>query len=79
MGKKIVILGSSDTKKDQLKFLREKIIQRGHEPIFMDMAMGGPARLASEVTPFEIATAGGNRLEDLLVSKDRYFVTNVMT
>lgn len=79
MRKKIVILGTSDTKKDQLAFLMEKIIQRGHEAIFMDLAMGGPARLPSEVSPPEIAREGGKRLEDLVVSKDRYFVTNVMS
>lgn len=78
MGNKIVILGTSDTKKDQVKFLIDKIIRRGHEAIFMDLAMGAPPQLQGEITPDEVAAAAGKRLKDLVVSKDRFLVTNIM-
>ena len=41
MKKKIVIIGTVDTKGDQLRFLKERIESRGHEAILMDISMGG--------------------------------------
>jgi uncharacterized protein (UPF0261 family) len=79
MGKKIVILGTLDTKGEQLRFLREKIASRGHEPILMDLSMGGFPGFEADVTPEEIARLVGKNLEELIASKDRLSVTNAMT
>jgi uncharacterized protein (UPF0261 family) len=79
MGKKIVILGTTDTKGDQLRFLKEKLTARGHEAILMDLSMGGAPGLEADITPHEIAGLVGKNLEDLTASRDRLSVTNVMT
>ncbi len=79
MGKKIVILGTVDTKGEQLRFLKERIVSRGHEPILMDLSMGGLPGFQADITPHEIAGLMGKTLEELRASKDRLSVTNVMT
>jgi len=79
MGKKIVIIGTADTKVAQLQYLKEKITSRGHEPILMDLSMGGDPGFEAEITPREIAGLVGKDLEELVGSKDRFAVTNAMS
>ncbi len=79
MGKKIVILGTVDTKAEQLRFLKERIAARGHEPILMDLSMGGHPSFQADITPHEIAGLVGRNLEELTASRDRLSVTNAMT
>jgi uncharacterized protein (UPF0261 family) len=79
MGKKVVILGTVDTKGEQLRFLKERIASRGHEPILMDLSMGGLPGFQADITPHEIAGLTGKTLEELRASRDRLSVTNVMT
>jgi uncharacterized protein (UPF0261 family) len=79
MGKKIVILGTVDTKGEQLRFLKESIVSRGQEPILMDLSMGGHPGFQADITPQEIAGLVGMNLEELTASRDRLSVTNVMT
>jgi uncharacterized protein (UPF0261 family) len=71
MPKKIVILGTADTKGEQLRFLKEKITSRGHEAILMDLSMGGRSGFEVDVTAAEIAGLGGKSQEEIIVSKDR--------
>ena len=79
MGKKIVILGTVDTKGEQLRFLKERVASRGHEPILMDLSMGGHPGFQADITPHEIAEIVGKDLGTLTASRDRLSVTNVMT
>jgi uncharacterized protein (UPF0261 family) len=79
MGKKIVILGTVDTKGEQLRFLKERIATRGLDPILMDLSMGGHPGFQADITPQEIASLVGKNLEELTASKDRLSVTNLMT
>jgi uncharacterized protein (UPF0261 family) len=79
MGKKIIILGTVDTKGEQLRFLKERIASRGHDPILMDLSMGGHPGFQADITPQEIAGLVGKNLEELTASKDRLSVTNLMT
>ncbi|MBN1104862.1 MAG: Tm-1-like ATP-binding domain-containing protein [Deltaproteobacteria bacterium] len=79
MGKKIVILGTVDTKGEQLRFLKDRIASRGNETILMDLSMGGSPGFQADITPREIAGLVGKNLEELTASRDRLSVTNVMT
>lgn len=79
MGKKIVILGTVDTKGDQLRFLKEKITLRGHQSILMDLSMGGRPGFEADVSSEEIAGLVGKNLDELIASKDRLSVTNLMS
>lgn len=76
---KIVILGTADTKGEQLEFLKETIVARGHQALLMDISMGGTSRVQADITPEEIASLAGKDLKDLVASKDRFAVTEAMT
>jgi uncharacterized protein (UPF0261 family) len=79
MGKKIVVLGTMNTKGEQLQFLKEGVLAQGHEAIVMDLSMGGRSRWQADISPAEIAGLAGRRYEELAVSKDRGEVTNIMS
>jgi uncharacterized protein (UPF0261 family) len=79
MGKKIVIIGTVDTKGDQLRFLKERIESRGHEAILMDISMGGDPSYQADITSEEIARLAGKDIEAIRASKDRLTITNAMS
>lgn len=78
-GKKIVIIGSTDTKGNELRFLKDKIESRGHKGILMDISMGSRPTFEADVTPREIASLVGKDIDEFIDSKDRLTVTNLMT
>jgi uncharacterized protein (UPF0261 family) len=79
MKKCILILGTMDTKGEQLQYLKEQIRARGHETVLMDLSMGGRSPYAADIAASEISRLGGRPLEELMVSRDRYFVTDTMS
>jgi uncharacterized protein (UPF0261 family) len=74
----ILIIGTVDTKGEQLRFLKEKIESRGHRAILMDISMGGRPAFEADITPREIAGLAGKKVEDLMASRDRLSATNAM-
>ena len=79
MRKKIVIIGSVNTKGEQLKLLKEKVGERGHQAVLMDISMGGSPPYEADITPKEIASLVGKDINDIIASKDRFDITNTMT
>lgn len=79
MEKNVVILGTSDTKGEQLDLLRDKIRSIGHRPVLMDISMGGEPTLDAEVPPGEIAELVGKKIDEILASTDRRACTDIMT
>src|SRR4030043_515819 len=79
MFKKVVILGTMNTKEEQLQFLKEKITSRGHEAILMDLSTGGRSHIQADIPPQEIASLVGKDFEEIISSKDRFAVTNAMS
>jgi len=72
MGKKIVILGTVDTKGETIAFSEGANRSRGLDPILMDLSMGGHPGFQADITPQEIARLVGKTLEELTASKDRF-------
>ncbi|MEW6664058.1 MAG: Tm-1-like ATP-binding domain-containing protein [Thermodesulfobacteriota bacterium] len=79
MGKTIVVIGSADTKGEQLGYLREKITARGHRAVLMDVSMGGRPSIEADIGAEEIARLGGKEIGEILHSKDRFDITNAMS
>jgi len=79
MGKKIVIVGTMDTKGEQLMMLKEKIAAIGHHPVLMDLSMGGKHSYDADIGPNEIASLAGKQMEDIFAEEDRSVITNWMT
>ena len=57
--KNIVVIGTLDTKGEQIGFLKDQIAQEGHRAIVIDLSMGGTPFFEADITPQEIARAGG--------------------
>jgi len=79
MTKTIVIIGSVDTKAEQLKLLQERIKARGHRALLMDVGSGGTPPFEADITPREIAALMDKDVDQLIAARDRFTNTEVMT
>lgn len=77
--KRIVILGSLDTKGEQLLYLKERIEARGHRPILIDLSTGSEPPWKADITAAEIASVSGKKIEKLRSAKDRAAGAQAMT
>jgi uncharacterized protein (UPF0261 family) len=78
MTKKIVILGTLDTKGEHLGLLKQRIEARGHAAPILDMSMGSAPTIPAEITAHEIARLGGRDMGELLAGRNRSLSTDVM-
>jgi uncharacterized protein (UPF0261 family) len=74
----IVLLGTLDTKKDEIFFMKELIRESGHAPILMDVGPLGPPISAPDISNEEIARAAGWTLGDLARADGRDRVMKAM-
>lgn len=79
MAKNIIIIGTTDTKWEQLGFLRRKIEGMGNLPILMDISMGRLPSVNADIGPAEIAARVGKDIALLRESRNRAEVTDAMT
>lgn len=79
MAKKIIIVGTTDTKGEQLMMLKEKIASFGHDPLLMDLSMGGETDYTADISPKEIASFAGKRMQEIFDTDDRSVITDWMT
>ena len=78
MAKTIVILGTLDTKGEQLQFLKKKIEGRGHTALILDLSMGAVPSFQAEIPAAEIARLMGHNIEELMAGRNRSASTDVM-
>jgi uncharacterized protein (UPF0261 family) len=76
--KSIVVIGTLDTKGEQIRFVKKCIEQRGHNVIVMDLSMGGEPLFKADITPEEIARIGNADIRDIKKSSDRFKKTQTM-
>ena len=57
MLKKIVIIGTVDTKADEIKYLKQKIEDRGHHALVMDIGVLGETPFEPEINRRQVAEA----------------------
>jgi uncharacterized protein (UPF0261 family) len=74
----IVLIGTLDTKGEELLFLKRQIEQRQCDVVMMDVSMGGEPLFEAEVGPQEIAQLGGKGIEEIRGSDDRDAITHTM-
>jgi uncharacterized protein (UPF0261 family) len=77
--KTILILGTLDTKGNQIQFLKKLIENAGHSVILMDNSTREAPALKADITCDEIALAAGVSIGELRHSKERVWITSVMT
>jgi uncharacterized protein (UPF0261 family) len=75
----ILIISTLDTKSQETFYLRDQIQALGCRALSMDLSMGAPAKEKADIPPDQIARAGGASIEAIRESRDRTFITRVMT
>jgi uncharacterized protein (UPF0261 family) len=79
MSKFILIISTLDTKSQETFYLRDQIEILGCPAQCMDLSMGAPATEKADIPPEQIAREGGSSIEAVRESRDRTFITRVMT
>jgi len=76
--KTVVILGTLDTKSEQINFLAEKIRGKGLQAVIMDISTGESHSHPAGITCDEIARAGGTTIEEIRASRDRDEISRIV-
>lgn len=76
--KRIVLIGTLDTKGEEIGYLKRLIQERGHGTLIIDIGSGGEPKLEADITAGEVARAAGAEIEELRGSRDRQKVTEAM-
>jgi uncharacterized protein (UPF0261 family) len=66
MSRSIALIGTLDTKGDQIAYLKARIENRGHHALVMDVGVLGEAPFETEITRGEIAQAAGTTLREII-------------
>ena len=74
----IAVIGTLDTKGNEVGFIRDVIRQLGQQPIIIDPGVVGQPAIPADITRQAIAEAGGESLEGLLARKDKAHAQAVM-
>lgn len=76
--KRIAIIVTLDTKSEEAAYLRELILQLGHQALIIDVGCGGLPGMEADIPAVEVAAAAGADLENLRASRDRDMATGAM-
>ena len=75
--KTVLIIATLDTKGVETLYLRDKIASLGIKPLLMDISMRGKGESPADITPAQVAEAGGSSLEEIHSSRERSKITNI--
>jgi uncharacterized protein (UPF0261 family) len=69
MGRIIAVIGTLDTRGDEVKYLRDRILERGHNPRVIDIGVLGSVPFTPETTRDEVARSAGTTIKDIVALK----------
>lgn len=78
MTKRILIVGTLDTKGMEVSFVKEQIEQRGHETTLMDIGVLGQPLCRADITRQQVVQASGMDLQEAIVAGDRQKAVGIM-
>jgi len=79
MSKKIILLGTLDTKGPEFNFARQLIEDRGHKPVTIDCGIMGHPFFEPTISRREVAAAAATTIEDILAKADKNYAIHTMT
>lgn len=79
MEKRVLVLGTLDTKGQEFKYLKEIIESTGVKTLVINAGVKGAPAFAPDVGNDAVARAGGCELDELIRRDDRGFAMDVMT
>lgn len=71
MAKKVIILGTLDTKGQEFQYIKELIESLGVQTIVIDVGIKGKAYFSPHISSEEVARAAGSELAELIRADDR--------
>jgi uncharacterized protein (UPF0261 family) len=74
----ILLIGTLDTKAAEFSYVRDLIVQRGHNPLLLHSGVF-PPEMDTDISAEEVAAAGGGDLAALREANDRSEAMQVMT
>jgi uncharacterized protein (UPF0261 family) len=70
--KGVLLLATMDTKGPEALYVRSRIKEHGEDPILMDLSTRGERRRSeADITPADVARAGGSGLKQFASSRNR--------
>lgn len=78
MPKTIMVIGTLDTKGEEVEYLRTRIESRGHQTIVVDVGVLDEPLTRADIKREEIAEAGGAAIDELINHGDRRKAVQVM-
>jgi uncharacterized protein (UPF0261 family) len=79
MAKTIAVIGTLDTKGDQIKYIKEKIEGKGHKPLVIDVGVLGQTPFEPDITKNLVAEAAGTTIEDVAAMGPQREADAIMT
>ena len=74
----ILVIGTFDTKSDELAYLREQIESQGAAAICMDVSVLGDAAIPVEIDKHEVASAAGSSIAEAAAAGDENIAMQIM-
>ena len=74
----ILVIGTFDTKSDELAYLREQIESQGAAAICMDVSVLGDAAIPVEIDKHEVASAAGSSIAEAAAAGDENSAMQIM-
>ena len=71
MPKSIIVIGTLDTKGQEIAFVRDLIAERGHQPVVVDSGILGEPAIETTISRHEVAAAAATSIEELLAAGDK--------
>ena len=76
--KTVLIISTLDTKREETRYLKYKFKEIDVLPLLMDLSMRGTEPSRAELTPSQVASAGGSTIEEINLSRERSTITNII-
>lgn len=78
MQPRILIIGTGDTKADELEFMRGKVAEAGGLPLMLDVSVLGDPPYQAEFDKHAVAAAGGSTIPEIVALGDENSAMTVM-
>lgn len=78
MGNRILVVGTYDTKDDELTYLASVIRAQGGEVLTMDVSVLGDPRVPTDVSKHDVTTAAGSSIADAIASGNENVAMQIM-
>ncbi|MFH1117704.1 MAG: Tm-1-like ATP-binding domain-containing protein [Pseudomonadota bacterium] len=77
MERVIILVSTLDTKGPETLYLRDRIRERGGNPVILDISMSGETD-GADIPSSQVANAGGTSIEEIRSSRERKKITRTM-